>query len=183
MKSKHRILASLAPVFLSGCGLLAVPQGSVALPPAHFREVTVRDGTTHKPLSTATVRYSAHKYANWARRPEELHARPVSEPQHLGRVAFTLDAKQPSSGRYTFDPVSRSEWSQLFFPIGLPVGGVLQRYYKSSLTIHAPGHIALRVWGHPPLAPTKVPNPRYKASLPVLELADHLTIFLPRTLQ
>jgi hypothetical protein len=183
MKFVRHILLIVAAMLLSGCGLFAVPQRQVALPPAHFRQVIVRDATTRKPLTRATVRYAAHKYSNWARLPVELRARPASESQPLGSVAFTLNAEQPSPGLYTFDQVSRSEWAQVFFPLGLPLGGVLQRYYQSSLTVHAPGHTAIRVWGSPPLEPTKALNPRYKASLPVLELSDRLTILLPRTQQ
>ena len=171
MRTTLLIFPCLSAVLFSGCGLIAVPS-SATLPPAHFRSVTVREAGSRRPLANATVRYEGRYGTNWARLEEPLNASLATKPTRTTPKVI-LTALPSGNGQFAFSPVRRVEWLHVLFPIGLPLGGVLQHYYTSSIVATAPGHSAVRVSGHPPARHTS----------PFSEYSGSLTILLPLTSQ
>jgi hypothetical protein len=164
------IFSCAVAVLFSGCGLIAIPH-SATLPPVHMRSVTVREAGSRRLLPTATVRYEGRDCTNWARLEAPLDATLVSQANDGSAAKVVLMASARGAGQFVFVPVRRTEWSHVLFPIGLPLGGVLQHYYGSSVVASAPGHSAVRVSGRLPA----------RLHSPWAENADGLTILLPRT--
>jgi hypothetical protein len=175
VKSKL-ILSSLAALLLfSGCGLVAYPR-SATLPPSHFRSVAVREAGSRRLLTDATVRYEAGLGSNWIRAEPPLAARPDSERGAVARPRVYLTAKQDSPGHFVFEPVRRLEWVHVLFPIGLPLGGIMNYYYSGAVIASAPGHAAVSISGEPGCG-----NDPGRTHSPFFDYLDHLTIFLPRS--
>ncbi len=146
----------------TGCGIVVVPyRKTLDLPGA----VVVVDHTTYKPIAGAKAEFHycgrvpswyplKHEPPWWSGGP---HARDISDIE----VKEVLVASSVSPGTLAFEPTKRWAFAQLWFPIGLPLGGVLYREPYGFLRISAPGYRLLELssncfsgyslsWGRPP---------------------------------
>jgi hypothetical protein len=168
MRITSCLAVAFASVFLSGCSLVGYPSRTT-LPPAYFRSVSVRDADSHELISSASVYYEAYTAVNWAKLEEPLHGSVLAAEHRTNAAPIVLLAVQRAPGRFEFVGVQRWEWSRVYFPLCLPLGGVLHHYYTGSVVIEAPGHDSIRVSGAPPVYP----------SPGLVEFDGGLTVLLP----
>jgi hypothetical protein len=167
-------LAALVAIF-TGCGLVAYPN-RVQLPAAHYQMVSVRDAVSGLPLTNAVIRFEGRYFKNWARLVPPITACPALNPTNLMAPRLVLVARQRTPGDYAFEPVRRYEWSQVLFPFGLPLGGVMHHYYDHSIIAQCPGYRAVFVHG----APSIYPQTNSNRALALVEYSGQVTVFMPR---
>ena len=137
-------IAMLLTVLVSttGCGLLALPE-SGSLPSAAFRQVTVIDDRTGNAMTQADVVYEVHTQSNWMA-PLPYCAWGTGKVPDLGKVETTWQATPDGRGTYSFPRRTVRSWKQIWFPLGLPLGGVMHHAKLGRLRVAAPDHA--EVW-------------------------------------
>ncbi len=158
----------------TGCGLVAYPQRT-QLPPTSYCSVYVRDATSHELLTNATVRFEAVKEKNWMKGVGSLRASQGSLIDDTRRPKVELPGQPVAPGHYVFQPIHKTEWARVYFPLGAALGGVLYNHYAGSLVAECPGYIPVRVQG----APEKMTSIEKKHYRDLVDYDGQLTILLP----
>ncbi len=172
------LFLALSSTLCTGCGLIIIPQVTT-LPPAHFRTLHVCDAETKSPLDNASVNYEGHYGTNWMR-CFPVGAQLASFPYTNEPGDLQLSSKSIGNGSFQFTPVSRLEWTHVWFPLGLPLGGIMFHYYSNSVIVSAPGYVSVRVYGE------RRPVHSFKSTTAdekFLSYSEHLTVLLPKEAQ
>ena len=143
MKKTIKCLALIClPLPFTGCGMLAVPS-RVTLPSEHLGTVLVSDQDTGAAIPSARVTFEMWKHVNWMKpMPFETWG-PYSSTNSSGwqpELADSWSATALGDGLFQFDSKRKTGWTQVWFPLGLPLGGVLYRTYDGRVVVQAPGY-------------------------------------------
>lgn len=144
MRGRHLLKAASVVVLASlcGCGLIIVPSVKT-LPERAMRKVVVTDAETGSPMNDARVQFGMSPWLNWfTPRPAlwylaDESPKTTTEPSDRGLV---WDGERIGEGAFRIKTRTRLGYAWVWFPIGLPLGGVLFRTWQGSLIVTAPGH-------------------------------------------
>ena len=130
---------------LGGCGGLFVPD-TVAIPQKPLQTILVVDKRTKKPIPNAQVVCEIYKYKNWLR-PIPLWGCGIPAKKPMGNIenhpdqdTWTFSAQPHGDGVFMFESKVKVGWTQIWFPLPLPLGWSLYRSYGCSVSASAPGH-------------------------------------------
>jgi hypothetical protein len=108
-----------------------------------MRTVLVTDRDTGAAVSSAHVTFEMWKHVNWMKpMPFETWG-PYSPTNSIAwqpEIADSWNATDLGDGLFRFEPKGKTGWTQVWFPLGLPLGGVLYRTYDGRVVVQAPGY-------------------------------------------
>ena len=142
MKTIRSLALICLPLLSAGCGILGVPS-RVSMPAVPMRTVLVSDRDSGAPLPSAQVTFEMWEHVNWLK-PFPLETwgtySRTNNASWEPHPTETWRATPLGNGLFRIDPRQRTGWAQVWFPIGLPLGGVLYRTYDGRVVARAPGY-------------------------------------------
>jgi len=126
------ITALISCFLFPSCGLISIPH-KVSLPSERIRSVKVMDVNTKRTIKNCSVKYEIYKDVNWKRFNSEENMVQLLEPS-VG-----------SNGLLSFTEVKKTDKTQLWFPLGLSLGGVLEHYHFGILKVSAPEYKSIGI--------------------------------------
>ena len=155
MKKTIQILLCLACCSLSGCGMLATPH-RVTIPHQSLQKVLVIDQETKQPIAGATVACQMYEYENWMKpvpfwgvaSPTNTAAFQVTDLPY--QKVWSWQAVSQDEGIFLIEPKKKTGWTQVWFPLPLPLGWFLYRTFDGRVAASAPHHDT--VWISNPVA-------------------------------
>ena len=140
--------------------MLAVPN-RVTLPSEPMRTVLVTDRDTGDAVPSAHVTFEMWKHVNWMK-PTPFEAwgtySPTNSRAWQPEIAASWDAVALGDGLFRFESKHKTGWTQVWFPLGLPLGGVLYRTYDGRVVVQAPGYEGVWIGNADPRGATMAPR-------------------------
>jgi len=164
----------------AGCGILAVPH-RVGLPEDYMQMVRVSDRDSGEPLPSAQVSFHMSKYVNWMKpmpRTTWGPYRPANDPGREPDTTTAWRAMPLGDGVFRIKPKHRIGWTQVWFPLAAPLGGVLYRTYHGRVVVQVPGYDGIWVASSASQTRESALQPRMYADRPFHLEEDRVHIML-----
>lgn len=186
MKNPHPALMMLLPFLLGGCGILVIPSRLV-IPGSQTRAVVILDQETRQAVPTATASFETCDYKDWmppapawgcVSSSNEAAAHFTEQP---GRKVWRQEAAMIGEGLLSLAPEEKTGWTQVWFPLTLPVGSLLYRTYDGRFFVGAPGYRTIWIGQGMFTDPPASPKPGQADSSRYFSIEkDLIQVFLPR---